>query len=152
MKAYKMKARRREGKTDYKARLNLLKSGKPRIVIRRTNKQIIIQYVLSEEAKDKIVFGVTSKDLLKHGWKKENIGKLKSIEAAYLTGYLFARKVKDRELKTGILDFGLGRTIKNSRIYFAARGIIAGGLKINFSGEVDEKIMKKEKNGLEKKK
>ena len=144
-----MKRRRREGKTDYKARLNMLKSEKPRIVIRKTNRYIIIQYVISETAKDEIIFGVNSKELLKYGWKEEDSGKLKSVQAAYLTGYLFAKKAKDRELKSGILDFGLARSVKNSRIYFAAKWILAGELKINFNGEVDEKLMKTDKINLQ---
>jgi large subunit ribosomal protein L18 len=33
--------RRREGKTDYSKRINLLKSGAPRIVFRKTNRYLI---------------------------------------------------------------------------------------------------------------
>jgi large subunit ribosomal protein L18 len=37
--------RRREGKTNYYKRLKLIRSGKPRLVVRRTNKYIIAQIV-----------------------------------------------------------------------------------------------------------
>ncbi len=55
--------RRLETKTDYKARLALLKSEKPRLVIRKSNRYILAQIVLSEIAQDKILFRVSSKDL-----------------------------------------------------------------------------------------
>ncbi|MCG7851894.1 MAG: 50S ribosomal protein L18, partial [Methanosarcinaceae archaeon] len=37
--------RRHEGKTDYYSRMRLLLSEKPRMVVRKTNRQIIIQLV-----------------------------------------------------------------------------------------------------------
>ena len=55
------KRRRRENKTDYGRRLKLLKSEKPRLVFRRTNKYVIAQYVLSKEARDSIKIGLNSK-------------------------------------------------------------------------------------------
>ena len=55
--------RRLESKTDYKSRLALLKSEKPRLVVRKTNRYIIVQIVSSEIAQDKILVGKTSKKL-----------------------------------------------------------------------------------------
>ena len=91
------KRRRRENKTDYKLRMNLLKSGKNRIVIRKTNKYFIVQVVESRESQDKVLVGVSSKDLLKNGWDKEFSGSLKSLPAGYLTGLLFAKKIEDKK-------------------------------------------------------
>jgi len=48
-----IKKRRKQNKTDYLGRLKLLKSGKPRVVFRRTNKYIIVQYITSKQAQDK---------------------------------------------------------------------------------------------------
>jgi len=62
------KKRRRESKTNYKLRLGLLKSGLLRIVIRKTNRYILLQVVESNEAQDKALISVSSKDLLKNGW------------------------------------------------------------------------------------
>ena len=56
--------RRKEQKTDYRARLALLKSQKPRLIIRKTNRAIIAQIVVSEGAQDKVLITVTSRDLL----------------------------------------------------------------------------------------
>ena len=92
-----LKRRRREGKTDYLKRLKLLKSEKPRIVFRKTNKYIIGQYVKSEEARDKVIFNVVSKELFKYKWPKEFQGSLKSISASYLTGYLIGKEIKKKK-------------------------------------------------------
>ena len=88
-----IKRRRKEGKTDYKKRLGLLKSKKPRIVFRRTNKYLIVQYIESKEAKDKVIITITSKNLLKYGWPENATGALKSIPAAYLIGYLIGKQI-----------------------------------------------------------
>ena len=125
--------RRKESKTDYKLRLKLLKSGKERIVIRKTNKYIIIQSIKSIESKDSVVMGVTSKELLNHGWDKKFEGSLKSLPAAYLTGLLFAKMAGKNHY---IVDLGMVRTIAGNRIFAAVKGLIDGGIKINANEEV----------------
>ncbi len=126
------KRRRREGKTDYKARRELLKSKLLRIVIRKTNKYIILQYTESREAKDKVILSVSSKKLLDFGWPKKFSGSLKSLAASYLSGLLLGKMIKERkgEVKV-ILDSGLLRNKPKGRIYAAVRGIINAGIKIN---------------------
>lgn len=126
------KKRRISGKTDYGARKNLLKSGKARIVIRKTNKYILVQYVKSFEAKDKIILGVSSYDLIKHGWPKEASGSLKSISASYLTGYLAGKEIQAKEKKPeAIIDLGLYRNIHGSRLHAAVKGLIDSGIELN---------------------
>lgn len=122
--------RRRQGKTDYANRVGLLKSEKPRLVFRKTNKYFLVQYVLSEEAKDKIVFGTTSKELLKHGWPKDFAGSLKSIPAAYLTGYLFGKKIQAAKAETPIMDLGMIRTLHKTKVFGFLKGAIDSGLDI----------------------
>lgn len=122
--------RRVEGKTDYKKRLNLLKNGNPRIVTRITNKYVNCQYVESIEAKDKVIFGVSSKDLLEKGWPKEAKGSLKGVPAAYLTGYLAGIKIKESKLKTPILDVGMARMIVHSRLFAFIKGLQDSGVGI----------------------
>jgi large subunit ribosomal protein L18 len=133
-----IKRRRREKRTDYKARLILLKSKLPRIVIRKTNKYIITQYVKSKEAQDYVLITVNSKELLKYGWKKEKEGSLKSIPASYLTGLLLGNKIKkiEKEKNKVILDLGLIRNIKKSRIYAVLKGLIDAGIEINYKKDV----------------
>ena len=128
--------RRREGKTDYLNRIKLLKSDKPRLTFRKTNKYFISQYVVSEEAKDKIIFGATSKELLLHGWPKEFQGSLKSIPAAYLIGYLLGKKIQKQKLETPIVDLGMIRTDPKTKVFSFIKGLIESGLKINCKEEV----------------
>ena len=131
------KRRRREQKTDYKLRLNLLKSGLPRIVVRKSNKYFVLQVVESVEGQDKVIKTLTSKDLLKEGLSEKRAGSLKSIPAGYLTGLLFAKHCnKDKY----ILDLGMARTIHGNRLYAVVKGLIDGGAHIT----ADESIFPSE--------
>ena len=123
-----IKRRRREAKTDYNLRLALLKSNKPRLVIRKTNRYIIAQIIETDVAQDKVLFGITSRDVLKK-WPKEKSGSLKSKDAAYETGLLLGEKAKGK-VKEAILDIGMNRNIHKSRIYAALKGVIDSGIRI----------------------
>jgi len=129
------KRRRREGKTDYSSRISLLKSNS-RIIFRKTNRYIIGQLVTSFQAQDKVEIGLTSKELLEYSWPKDSSGSLKSIPASYFTGYLLGKKILDKDIKQGILDIGLTRNIKKSRIYAFLKGLIDSGLKLKSSSEI----------------
>jgi len=122
-----IKRRRRENKTDYKARRILLTSGLPRIVVRRTNKYYILQAVESDEAQDKVLATITSKDLLKNGWDAKAGGSLKSVPAGYLTGLLMAKKLGKGKY---IMDLGMARTFKGGRVFSVIKGLVDGGLDI----------------------
>ena len=138
-----IKRRRKENKTDYLKRLKLLKSGKPRIVFRKTNKYVLAQYVTSNEAQDKVEFGISSKNLLKYGWPKEARGSLKSISAAYLTGFLMGKKIAEKsrsgspktlnsghKLETPIVDFGMWRALHKTKLYGFLKGLIDSGIEV----------------------
>tara|TARA_Y100000310_G_C20585572_1_gene765223 strand:- start:320 stop:820 length:501 start_codon:yes stop_codon:yes gene_type:complete len=144
-----IKRRRRQGKTDYKARLKLLGSSLPRIVVRKTNNYVIAQYIESEDAKDKVIVGATTKDLLESGWPKEAKGSLKSIPACYLTGIILGKRIQEKlkeKTQETILDLGLNRSIKKSRIYAVLKGLIDSGIKVKHKGDLfpDEKRLKGE--------
>ena len=123
------KRRRREHKTDYGKRIKMLKGGIPRIIFRKSNRYIVAQYVSSKEAQDKIKFGASSKDLLKHGWPKENQGSLKSIPASYLTGFLIGKKII-KESKNPILDFGMQRVLHKTKTYGFLNGLVDAGVRL----------------------
>ncbi|MBD3247486.1 50S ribosomal protein L18 [Candidatus Pacearchaeota archaeon] len=129
------KRRRREAKTDYLKRLKLLKSEKPRLVMRRTNKYIIAQYVVSDEAKDTVKIGLSSKKLLELGWPEKAKGSLKSISAAYLTGYLIGKEIIKKKLETPIIDLGMQRILHKTRIYGFIKGVVDAGLEIKCKQE-----------------
>lgn len=131
--------RRREHKTDYKLRIGLLKASKPRLVIRKTNKYIIAQIINSKESQDFTLAYTNSKELEKYSWKLS----FKNLPAAYLTGFLAAKKAEKQNVKEAIVDIGLQRSTKGSRIYAAIKGAIDGGLRINCPEEMfDEERIK----------
>jgi len=130
-----LKRRRKENKTDYLKRFKLLKSGLPRIVFRKTNKYLIAQYVISEETKDKINIGITSKILLKYGWAENFKGSLKSTPAAYFTGLLIGKEIINNKKETPIADFGMLRVLSKSKIYAFLKGLVDSGVKIKYKEE-----------------
>ena len=123
--------RRREQRTDYKQRLSLLKSGKPRLVIRASGNSVACQIISHDPKGDKTLASANSFELKKHGWK----GHTGNIPAAYLTGYLCGHKAKGKA-KEAILDMGLQTSSKGSRIYAALKGVIDAGLSIPHSEEI----------------
>jgi large subunit ribosomal protein L18 len=131
-----IRRRRLEAKTDYKSRLALLKSQKPRLVIRKTNRYIIAQIVQTEIAQDKVVAGLTSKVLLSKGWPSELSGSLKSLGAAYLTGFLLGKLALKSGIKDVIVDIGMQRNTKNSRLFAVVRGIADAGVSAPHSPDV----------------
>ena len=118
--------RKREGKTNYKKRLQLLKSRTDRLVIRKTNTQIILQIIRYEPDGDKAIVTVGSSELKKKGWTHS----CKNIPACYLAGMLLARKAKEKNVAEAILDLGLQTPHDGSKLYSALKGAIDAGLKI----------------------
>lgn len=129
------KRRRKENKTDYLKRMKLLKSEKPRVVFRKTNKFIISEYIESDEAKDKVIFGFDSRKLKDYGWPNEASGSLKSISASYLTGYLTGKTILKNKLVHPILDTGMNRVIRKNKVYSFLNGLIDAGIKIECKKE-----------------
>jgi large subunit ribosomal protein L18 len=130
-----VKKRRIEGKTNYLKRLRLLKERKLRLIVRKTNRFLIMQIIESEAAQDKVLYSVNTKELLKEGWPKQNQGSLKSVPAAYLGGLLLAKKAKEIKSEV-ILDMGLIPNTKGSKIYAATKGVHDGGIKVNVNEAV----------------
>ncbi len=125
-----LKRRRLENKTDYHKRIKMLKSQRPRLVFRRTNKYIISEYITSAHAQDKIELFASSKELLKYGWPKENEGSLKSVTASYLTGYLMAKKIQSGKKETPIVDLGMIRIIHGNKAFAFIKGMIDAKLNV----------------------
>ena len=124
--------RKREGRTDYKKRLKMLVSGIPRMVIRRTNKNIIVQIVDYSENGDHVIVTANSSDLKKHGWKYAT----GNLPAAYLTGMLAAQNAKTKGVTKAIVDLGLQPPKAKSRLYASVKGAIDNGMEIPASEEV----------------
>jgi len=134
MKIYKRTKpkRQRKGLTNYYKRIKLVKSNLPRLVVRKTNRYIITQIILSKAGGDHTYLTVTSKELSKYGWKDS----FKNTPAAYLTGLLIGIKSKKIGINKAILDIGLHKPTKGSKVFAVAKGAIDAGLEIPISEEV----------------
>ncbi len=118
--------RRREGKTDYYQRKELIKSGKIRVIVRCTLSHSIVQFAKAELKGDRILVSATSQELSKYGWKAP----CGNLPAAYLTGFLAGLKAKKAELKEAILDVGVKKPVKGSRIYAGLKGVLDAGIYV----------------------
>ncbi|KAI9742155.1 MAG: 60S ribosomal protein L5 [Claussenomyces sp. TS43310] len=158
--------RRRSGKTDYYARKRLITQAKNkynapkyRLVVRFTNRDIIMQIVTSEISGDKVFCAAYSHELKAYGIEHG----LTNWAAAYCTGLLIARRVlkklgmdedfegveeADGEYKLTeaaetddgsrrpfkcFLDVGLARTSTGARIFGAMKGASDGGILVPHS-------------------
>lgn len=127
--------RKRKGKTDYRRRLKLLKSRKPRLVVRKTNKHIIAQIIRYSPEGDRVVVGLNSAMLSKLGWGFSK----KNIPAAYLTGLMLGKKAAAEKIDEAVADFGLLSTVKGSRIFAVIKGAQDAGLKLNADDGISPK-------------
>ncbi|HOX35304.1 MAG TPA: 50S ribosomal protein L18 [Methanoregulaceae archaeon] len=124
--------RRREGKTDYYKRTKLVVADVPRMVVRKTNRHIIIQLVTAEMDGDRTLIAANSSELAELGYK----GSLSSTPAAYLTGLLFAAKAKKAQHAGAVLDIGLNRATPGARVFAALKGAVEGGLDVPHGEEI----------------
>lgn len=125
--------RKREGKTNYRLRLKLLISSKPRIVVRNSKKHVLVQIVAYAPEGDKIIATANTRDLAKLGWQ----GDMNNVPAAYLVGLLAGRKAIAGKIKEAIPDLGLQHPVKGARIYAALKGAKDAGLAV----PIDEKVV-----------
>ena len=114
--------RRREGKTNYKTRLALVKSKKVRIVVRKTGSSIIAQAIKYKPEGDVTIASANSKELDKMGFYGTN-----NTPSAYLTGYLLGKRMSEKE---AILDIGMQRPSHGSVIFACLQGAIDAGITI----------------------
>jgi large subunit ribosomal protein L18 len=131
--------RRREGKTDYRARLNLIGLKKSRLVVRITNQHTIAQIINVSAEGDKTVVSAHSNELKKMGW----LGSGKNTSAAYLTGFLLAKKALEAGIDSAVLDIGLKSSTRGARIFAALKGAVDGGLNVPHNDVIlpaDERI------------
>ncbi|KAK0635895.1 60S ribosomal protein L5 [Bombardia bombarda] len=158
--------RRRSGKTDYYARKRLITQAKNkynapkyRLVVRFTNRDIIMQIVTSEISGDKVFCAAYSHELRAYGIEHG----LTNWAAAYATGLLIARRVLkklgldedfagveeadgeytlteaaetddgERRPFKAFLDVGLARTSTGARVFAAMKGASDGGILVPHS-------------------
>lgn len=124
--------RRRERKTDYKARKALVLSGKPRLVARTTLNNVIAQIIVAEPKGDKVLVSAHSRELVKkYGWKAPR----SNTPAAYLTGLLCGLKAKTKGINEAVLDIGLHSPSRSSRVFAVLNGVLDAEVAVPHSGE-----------------
>ena len=140
---YKTKMRRRrEGKTDYARRLNLLKSGKPRLVARISNNKVIAQIIGYDAKGDKTLVNTSSLELKKYGYS----GHRGNVCASYLTGLLCEKMAVERNQKEAVFDIGLHTPVKGSNVFAVLKGAVDAGMSIPHDKTIfpsDERILGK---------
>jgi large subunit ribosomal protein L18 len=119
--------RRREGKTDYRIRLRLLKSGQARAVVRLTDRRVRVALVAYDPAGDRVVAAADSRELGKLAFPT---GSLASTPAAYLTAYLAGLRAKAAGTANAVLDAGLRRPTEGGRLSAALKGLLDAGIEV----------------------
>ena len=124
--------RKREGKTDYHARLSLLKSDRHRLVVRRTSNHILAQIVAFDVKGDRVLAQADSRELAKMKWPFKG-----NLPSSYLTGYLLAMRAKKQNVAGDcVLDIGFHVSHPGSRVYAVLKGCVDGGLTVPHSDNV----------------
>ena len=124
--------RRREVRTDYHQRLRLLKSGKPRLVARKSNKHTTAQLITPGPQGDETLASAHSSDLETYGWEAPT----GNISAAYLTGLLAGKRAVEAGLEEAVLDIGLNTATPGNKVFAVQEGAIDAGLEIPHNDSV----------------
>ena len=102
------------------------------MVVRKTNRHIIIQLVTAEMDGDRTLVAANSSELAEFGYK----GSASSTPAAYLTGLLFAAKARKANYGAAVLDIGLNRATPGARVFAALKGAVEAGFDIPHGEEI----------------
>ncbi|MBD3164891.1 50S ribosomal protein L18 [Candidatus Woesearchaeota archaeon] len=124
--------RKREGKTNYRKRLKLLLSKRPRLVIRKSLRRITAQVIKYNEKGDKVIITATSDKLKDFGWEYNYA----NLPSAYLLGILVGKKAQEAGIKEAIADIGLSSPVPGSKMYAVIKGSVDAGLNIPYSESV----------------
>lgn len=117
--------RRREGKTNFAKRLALVKSGRTRMVVRRSNKDIMIQFIDFDPKGDKTLLTVSGAHLAKlYQWPSK-----RNVWTAYLAGLMAGRMAKKKGVKDIVVDLGMYVPSKGAVIFAAQKGAADAGLE-----------------------
>ncbi|MDR0334934.1 MAG: 50S ribosomal protein L18 [Methanomassiliicoccaceae archaeon] len=118
--------RRRDNRTDYYKRKRLLAGGELRAVVRRSSRNVTIQFAKFGMDGDSILTASTSAELKAFGWEHA----CSNIPAAYLTGYLAGTKAKKAGIGKAVLDIGMQTPAKGAVLFAALSGILDAGVDV----------------------
>jgi large subunit ribosomal protein L18 len=123
--------RRREGRTNFAKRLALVKSGKTRMVVRRSNRGVVVQFVDFDPKGDKTLLTVTGTHLTKaYNWPSK-----RNVWTAYLAGLMAGKLAKKKGVKDFVLDIGMYVPSRGSVMFAAQKGAADAGLGTLFDKE-----------------
>jgi large subunit ribosomal protein L18 len=129
--------RKREGRTVYARRLALLQSRKPRLVVRKTGRGLILQLVSFMPEGDRTIVAVNTRKLRSYGWVPKS-----NMPTAYLAGLLIGKLAKAKGISSAVLDIGRHTPTKQSIVFAAMKGAIDAGMESAMGMELDEKRLK----------
>lgn len=118
--------RRKEGKTDYKARRALIISRLPRVVTRRSLKHMSVQIIEATSKGDRVVVSAHSRELEKYGWQAA----CANLPSAYLTGLLCGVRAAAQKVTKAVADIGLNQPTKGARVFASLSGVIDAGVDV----------------------
>lgn len=124
--------RERERRTDYYYRRSLLRSGKPRFIVRISLKNVRAQIATPASEGDKIISSAFSKELSKWDWKGSN----SNTPAAYLVGLLCGFRGRESGVEECILDIDRFVASPQAKIFAVLKGGLDAGLNIPHSEDV----------------
>ena len=119
--------RRREGKTDYRVRLRLLKSDLSRAVVRCSGRRVRVSIVEYDPVGDRVVAAADSAELAGVAFPATSFA---STPAAYLTGYLAGLRAKSTGTEEAVLDVGLRHPTAGGRLAAALKGLLDAGVEV----------------------
>ena len=125
--------RRLKGQTNYRKRRALLASGIPRAVVRKSNKNMIVEIVSYDPVGDKVISFSSSIHLKKYGID-EQLGR--NTTSAYLTGFMAGKLALSKGVNECVLDIGLNHPTKGSRVFASLKGLLDAGVEIPHSDDV----------------
>ena len=118
--------RRREESTNYYTRRKLLTGHETRAVLRRSNRNVSIQFVEFSMEGDKILASASTRELSVMGWEYT----CSTIPAAYLVGYLAGKKAIAAGIERAVLDIGMQNPKVGGVLFAALAGMCDAGLEI----------------------
>lgn len=122
--------RRRQGRTNYQRRLALLRSRQTRLVVRKTNRNVILQFIRSAPEGDQTLLTVVSSQLSTlFGFPAK-----RNAASAYLTGLYAGKQAQAKDIRSFILDLGMHTPSKGSILFAAAKGALDAGLSSTYAG------------------
>ncbi|MEM4555001.1 MAG: 50S ribosomal protein L18 [Candidatus Anstonellaceae archaeon] len=119
--------RRRLNLTNYAKRLALVKGGRPRMVVRKSSRGIIVQFIDFSPKGDKVICSAQSKELSAFGWVPHC-----NSPTAYLVGLLAGKRAKKAGVEDFNLDIGMQTPSKGAVVFAALQGALDAGLSTNY--------------------